>query len=126
MDERRFTSVTTSRKSARTSALPTWFNGIGCGFGSFAFGIGYGAIFGGGVGYGPGMPYRRPTLFFGIGFGPFVGVGVGFGRIMGFNFMLPVIDWEEVILGQKSWGAKSDKNKRSKQPSQRSSPVLAE
>mmetsp|Transcript_40716 Transcript_40716/g.161384 ORF Transcript_40716/g.161384 Transcript_40716/m.161384 type:complete len:132 (+) Transcript_40716:753-1148(+) len=96
----------------RLTNSTNWFTGFGCGAGAFAFGVGYGFIGGGGIGYGPGMPYARPTVFFGVGFGSFVGVGVGFGRMLGVDFLSPAVDWEEVILGQKSWGISQRSRKK--------------
>lgn len=41
----------------------------------------------------------------------------GFGRVMGIDFSSPFIDWEEVVLGQKSWGVSSNRQaKKVKSP----------
>ncbi|KAA8492568.1 hypothetical protein FVE85_8075 [Porphyridium purpureum] len=83
------------------------FWGFGVGAGVFAFGVGYGAGYGVSIGMGSpsaNVPYQIPIFGIGPTLGALCGVGIGFGRITGVKFTDPAIDWEEVVMGTKSWG----------------------
>mmetsp|Transcript_22278 Transcript_22278/g.38495 ORF Transcript_22278/g.38495 Transcript_22278/m.38495 type:complete len:206 (+) Transcript_22278:1-618(+) len=97
----------------KSSGICSFF-GLGVGAGAFVFGVGYGAGYGIGIGYGKNAPFHFPLFSFGPMVGPMVGFGIGVGRITGVDFLDPAIDWEEVVMGSKSWGVDRKKNRRNK------------
>lgn len=87
------------------------FTGFGVGFGTF-IGVGYGVSYGISAGVGRGAPYKLPNFTFGPTVGAIFGFGVGVGRIVGINFGRDDIDWQEVIMGSRSWGVERKPRKK--------------